>query len=95
MCVIKNDQDDHDSQDDHHCLFMEEKAINAWEMQAPMLIILIFNTFFLIWVISVRGIFICNCMFDISSRSYLYVMGSYNNFNKFSLNLLEAKLPFD
>ena len=45
-------------------------------MQAPMLIILVFNTFFLIWVISVRGIFICNCMFDISSRSYPYVMGS-------------------
>ena len=41
------------AEDGHHCLFMEEKAINAWEMQAPMLIILVFNTFFLVWVISV------------------------------------------
>ena len=37
----------------HHHLFLKEKAINAWEMQAPMLVILVFNTFFLIWVIAV------------------------------------------
>ena len=37
----------------HECIFMSEKQVDVWVMQVPMLIILVFNTFFLIWIISV------------------------------------------
>jgi len=33
------------------CLFVEDKQMDVWVMQVPMLIILVFNTLFLIWVI--------------------------------------------
>ena len=37
------------------CLFMEEESCDFWVMELPMLTILAFNTFFLIWIISVGG----------------------------------------
>ena len=36
------------------CLFMEETQVDRWVMQAPMLVILAFNTIFLFWIMSVR-----------------------------------------
>ena len=68
------------AEDGHHCLFMEEKAINAWEMQAPMLIILVFNTFFLVWVISVYRVLYMNlslyCIFHPHLLTPSYSFGS-------------------
>ena len=36
------------------CMFMKEEDCDLWVMEMPMLIILAFNTFFLIWIISVN-----------------------------------------
>jgi len=33
------------------CLFVEDRKVDVFVMQVPMLVILVFNTFFLIWVI--------------------------------------------
>ena len=43
------------------CLFMDEKPFDFWVIQAPMLVLLSWNTFFLIWIMWVRNeIFIEN-----------------------------------
>jgi hypothetical protein len=36
------------------CLVMEKKPLDRWVMEFPMIIILFFNTFFLIWIMWVR-----------------------------------------
>ena len=41
-------------EDEIECLFMKEKPLDRWVMHVPMLVILFWNTFFLIWIISVR-----------------------------------------
>jgi len=54
---ILNDQQSDSSPDQSReassCLFMEYEACDLWVMEMPMLIILAFNTFFLVWIISI------------------------------------------
>jgi len=43
----------YDQCDQKKCMFMDETPIDLWLMQVPMLVILFWNTFFLIWIMSI------------------------------------------
>jgi hypothetical protein len=44
-----------DEVDEVGCMFTERKMVDRWVMEVPILIILFFNTFFLVWIIFVSS----------------------------------------